>query len=272
MLETEALPRRSICTSEPDKAIHLSLRKVSMRIQLFITCMIDSLFPQIGEAIFEALSITGAEIYFPSTQTCCGQPSYNAGYRDQAKHLAKRTIEILTQRDDPVVIPSGSCAVMIRKEFLDLFHDNPPWHQRAQALASRTYELSEFLVDVSDSPGFQASFNGRIAYHPSCHLLRGLGVQTQPLDLLNQIEGADVLSLSADCCGFGGVFAIDHPEISSEMMNRKLDAIENLGVDVVVGADVSCLMQIEGGLRRRGSSIRCAHLAQMLTMKEPGLR
>ena len=243
-----------------------------MRVQLFITCMIDSLFPQIGEAVFEVLSLAGAEIHFPNDQTCCGQPIYNAGYRDRARRLAKRTIEILTQTDDPVVIPSGSCAVMIRKEFLELFREDPPWHLRAQALASRTYELSEFLVDISGHTDFQALFTGRIAYHPSCHLQRSLGVQTQPLDLLKQVKGADVISLSSDCCGFGGVFAIDHAEISSEMMNRKLNAIENSGADVVVSADVSCLMQIEGGLRRRGSSIRCAHIAQIIAMMEPGLR
>jgi len=161
---------------------------------------------------------------------------------------------------------------MIRKEFVELFRDDPPWQQRAQELASRTYELSEFLVDVLGQTEFQASFDGRIAYHPSCHLLRGLGVQSQPLDLLNQVEGANVISLSPDCCGFGGVFAIDHAEISSELMNRKLDAIESSGADVVVAADVSCLMQIEGGLRRRGSSIRCAHIAQIIAMKEPGLQ
>lgn len=243
-----------------------------MRVQLFITCMIDSLFPQIGEAVFEVLSFAGAEICFPSDQTCCGQPTYNAGYRDHAKRLAKRTIETLTRSDDPVVIPSGSCAVMIRKEFLELFREDPAWLQRAQALASRTYELSEFLVDTLSHAEFQASFKGRIAYHPSCHLQRGLGVQSQPLDLLNQVEGADVISLSPDCCGFGGVFAIDHAEISSEMMNRKLDAIESSNADIVVSADVSCLMQIEGGLRRRGSTIRCAHITQIIAMKEPGLR
>ncbi len=242
-----------------------------MRIQLFITCMIDSLFPQIGEAVFEVLSLAGAEIFFPTDQTCCGQPTYNAGYHDHAKRLAKCTIETLTRSDNPVVIPSGSCAVMIRKEFSELFREDTPWQQRAQALASQTYELSEFLVDVLGHTEFQASFYGRIAYHPSCHLMRGLGVQSQPLDLLKQVEGADVISLSPDCCGFGGVFAIDHAEISSEMMNRKLDAIESSGADVVVGADVSCLMQIEGGLRRRGSPIRCAHIAQIIAMKEPGL-
>jgi L-lactate dehydrogenase complex protein LldE len=186
--------------------------------------------------------------------------------------LAERTIEILTQSDDPVVIPSGSCAVMIRKEYLELFREDPPLLQCAQALASQTYELSEFLVDVVGHTEFHASFDGRIAYHPSCHLLRGLGVRTQPLDLLNQVESAKVISLSPDCCGFGGVFAVNHAEISSEMMNRKLDAIESSGADVVVGADVSCLMQIEGGLRRRGSPIRCAHIAQIIAMKEPGLR
>ena len=243
-----------------------------MRVQLFITCMIDSLFPQIGEAVIEVLSFAGVDIHFSSDQTCCGQPTYNAGYHDHAKRLAKRTIETLTRSDDPVVIPSGSCAVMIRKEFSELFREDPQWQQRSQVLASRTYELSEFLVSVLGQTKFHASFDGRIAYHPSCHLLRGLGVQSQPLDLLNQVEGADVISLPPDCCGFGGVFAIDHAEISSEMLNHKLDTIESSDADVVVAADVSCLMQIEGGLRRRGSTIRCAHIAQIIAMKEPGLR
>ena len=243
-----------------------------MRIQLFITCMIDSLFPQIGEAVFDVLSLAGAEIHFPADQTCCGQPTYNAGYHEHTERLARRTIETLTRSDDPVVIPSGSCAAMIRKEFVELFREDPPWHQRAQALAARTYELCEFLVDVCGQTEYQASYDGRIAYHPSCHLHRGLGLQTQPLDLLSQVKGADVIALAPDCCGFGGVFAIDHAEISSEMMRRKLDAIEVSEADIIVSADVSCLMQIEGGLRRRGSSIRCAHIAQMITMKEPGLR
>jgi L-lactate dehydrogenase complex protein LldE len=243
-----------------------------MRIQLFITCMIDSLFPQVGEAVFEVLSLAGAEIHFPSDQTCCGQPTYNAGYRDQARKLAKRMIGSLLRSGDPVVIPSGSCAVMIRKEFLELFRDDPAWYERAEALASRTYELCEFLVDIRGFSEFQANYHGKLAYHPSCHLERGLGVRRQPLDLLNRVAGVEVIPLSPDCCGFGGVFAIDQAEISSEMLARKLDAIEESGADAVVSADVSCLLQIEGGLRRRGSSIRCAHIAQILTMKEPGLR
>ncbi|TET85813.1 MAG: (Fe-S)-binding protein [Anaerolineales bacterium] len=241
-------------------------------IQLFVTCLIDSLFPEIGEAVIEVLMRAGVQVAIPQEQTCCGQPAFNAGYRDPARKMARHTIEVLDDTVGPVVVPSGSCAAMIRHGYLELFADDPTWLLRANALAERTYELSEFLVDQLGVVDLGASFIGRLAYHPSCHLLRELGVDRQPLDLLEGVAMAQVHRLAPECCGFGGVFAVDQPEISTEMLKRKLAEINQSGAGVVIGCDVSCLMHIEGGLRYIGSSVRCAHLAQVLAGREATLR
>lgn len=241
-------------------------------VQLFVTCLLDSLFPETAEGVVEVLNRAGAEVAFPADQTCCGQPAFNAGYRDEARRMARYTIRVLEQSDGPVVIPSGSCAAMVRHGYPELFRDDAGWLARAQALASRTFEFSEFLVDRLGQVELGAAWPGALAYHPSCHLLRTLGVDRQPAALLSAVEGAEVRRLPDECCGFGGVFSIDQPEISTEMLKRKLSAIEASGARTVTGCDVSCLMQIEGGLRRAGSPIRCSHLAQVLAGREPGLR
>lgn len=245
---------------------------MSKTIQLFVTCLIDSLFPEIGEAVIEVLMRAGVQVAIPQEQTCCGQPAFNAGYRGPARKMARHTIEVLEDTVGPVVVPSGSCAGMIRHGYLELFADDPTWLLRANMLAERTYELSEFLVDHLGVVDLGASFIGRLAYHPSCHLLRGLGVDHQPLDLLEGVAMAQVHRLEPECCGFGGVFAVDQPEISTEMLKRKLAEINQSEAGVVVGCDVSCLMHIEGGLRHIGSSVRCAHLAQVLAGREATLR
>lgn len=234
------------------------------RVQLFITCLVDSFFPDAGEAIFKALQLAGCEVEFPIDQTCCGQPAFNAGFRKEARSMAKHTIEVLSQSKIPVIVPSGSCAAMMRHSYLEIFTDDPAWQERARELASRTYEFCEFLVDQQQMIEFGGEYHGAVAYHPSCHLLRGLGIERQPLELLKKVKGATIKHLSPECCGFGGVFSVDQPEISSAMLERKIAAIEELRVDLVVAADVSCLMHIEGGLRRAGSRVRCKHLAHLL--------
>jgi len=241
-------------------------------IQLLVTCLIDGLFPEVGESVVELLTRAGVGVAFPPAQTCCGQPAFNAGYWAEARRMARHTIEVFEASPDPVVIPSGSCAHMVRHGYLDLFADDPDWLTRARRLAERTSELSEYLVGQLGRTGFGAVSSSRVAYHPSCHLLRGLGVDRQPLALLEQVRGLDVQPLEPECCGFGGVFSIDEADLSAEMLTRKLAAIEAANVSAVVGCDVSCLMQIEGGLRKRGSQVRCLHLAQLLVGREPGLR
>jgi L-lactate dehydrogenase complex protein LldE len=241
-------------------------------IQLFVTCLIDSLFPEIGEAVVDVLRRVGMQVAIPQGQTCCGQPAYNAGFREQALPMARHTINVFSETVGPVVVPSGSCTAMIRHGYAELFANDPIWMPRARALIARTYELSEFLVDKLGVIDMGAAFSGRLAYHPSCHTLRGLGVDKQPMALLQAVEGAEVERLSSECCGFGGVFSIDQPELSTEMLKRRIRQVEASGVEVVCACDVSCLMNIEGGLRHLGSTVRCAHLAQVLARREPGLR
>lgn len=243
-----------------------------MRIQLMITCLVDSLFPEVGEAVVEVLTSAGATISIPEGQTCCGQPAMNAGYADQARHLAARTLSIFGREPYPVVVPSGSCAAMLRTGCEELFADNPEWRRRARDVASRTFEFSEFLVDQLRIVELGASCSSLLAYQPSCHLLRGLGVDRQPMELLGAVDGPPVERLQPECCGFGGVFSVDHPEISTAMLEAKLEEVRSSGAEAVVGCDVSCLMHLEGGLRQRGSAVRCAHLAQVLASRETGLR
>lgn len=241
-------------------------------VQLFATCLVDSLFPMVGEAVIEVLNRSGALVEFPQGQTCCGQPAYNAGYWPEARKMALRTIDVFEATTGPIIIPSGSCAAMIRHGYPELFQEDLRALDRAKALAERSFELSEYLVNELKVARIGAGFNGAIAYHPSCHLLRGIGVDKEPLALLGSGSNVEICELKPDCCGFGGFFAIDQPEISSEMLKRKIQAIEETGAQVVVGGDVSCLMHIEGGLRKKGSEVRCAHLAQILVGQEPGLR
>lgn len=241
-------------------------------IQLFATCLVNSLFPEVGEAVVEVLSGVGVRVSVPSNQTCCGQPAFNAGHLGPARRMAKYTIKILEDTVGPVVVPSGSCTAMIREGYLELFNDDPEWLTRAREIAERTYEFSEFLVDRLGVTDLGATYSGRLAYHPSCHLLRELEIDHQPLALLGDVAGAQIHPLEPVCCGFGGLFAMDQPDISTEILTRKLEQVVASEADVVVGCDVSCLMHIEGGLRHNGSTVRCAHVAQILAGREAKLR
>jgi L-lactate dehydrogenase complex protein LldE len=269
------------------------------RVQLFVTCIVDSLFPEVGEAAVEVLERLGVAVDFPETQTCCGQPAYNAGFRAEARDLARRFLEVFDphplppaspaspspqakERGEgwpeagvggeglpPIVAPSGSCAAMIVHGYADLFADDPHNLTRAKALAARTYEFSQFLVDVLGVTNAGGRFDGELTYHPSCHLLRGLGVQDAAAQLLARVAGAEVVPLphAEECCGFGGLFSIKHADVSAAMLDKKLENIRASGAQTVVGCDMSCLMHLQGALSRDGSSVRCAHLAEVLRRK-----
>lgn len=243
-----------------------------MNVQIFITCLIDGLFPETGEAVMKMLYRAGCQAEFNRSQTCCGQPAYNAGFWHEARLMAGHTLEILKGSGGAVVLPSGSCTHMIRHGYLELFKDDREMLEHARNLAARTFELTEFLIDrINWSPPAMHG-RGPLAYHPSCHLLRGLQIHEQPIQLLERAGFDEIVELSPDCCGFGGIFAIDHAPISNEMLQRRLNEIMALEIEAVVGCDVSCLMNIEGALRRAGSNLRCAHLASILTGADPGLR
>jgi len=235
-------------------------------IQLFATCIIDTLYPEIGKSVVRVLEKAGVRVEFPAAQTCCGQPAFNAGQRDQARPLAMYNIQVFEKAPGPVVIPSGSCTAMIRHGYLELFADDPQWLRRAKSLAERSFEFTEFLVDYLGVVDLGARFSGRLTYHSSCHLLRGIGVSRQPRLLLQAVQGAEFVELpySEECCGYGGVFSVEQAEISSAMLQRKVDNIAASGAPTVVSCDGGCLTNINGGLYRRGMPQRVRHIAEIL--------
>jgi L-lactate dehydrogenase complex protein LldE len=235
-------------------------------VQLFITCIVDTLYPEVGEAVVKVLRRAGAQVEFPPGQTCCGQPAFNAGMRPEAREMAKKTIEAFENAPGMVVLPSGSCTAMVRHGYIELFREETDWLRRAQALAERTFEFSQYLVDVLGVEDLGAQYAGKLTYHASCHLLRDLGVREQPRKLLSRVAGAELIELpySKDCCGFGGLFSVEHAHISSAMLDRKLTNIQETGADVVVACDAGCLTHINGGLHRKGKRPCGMHLAEIL--------
>jgi len=235
------------------------------KITLFIQCLVDAVWPQVGEAMVRVLEGCGLELDCPTDQTCCGQPAFNSGFRREARVAARRFIEIF-ENAGTIVSPSGSCVHMVRHHYPELFKDEPRWRERAERIAARTYEFTEFLVDVLRLEDVGASYAGRVTYHDSCHLLRGIRVKEQPRRLLRGVTGLELVEMknSDYCCGFGGAFAVKYPDISTAMVNDKVDHIVNSGVDTVVGCDTGCLLNIAGAVSRRGLSIKTLHIAEIL--------
>lgn len=235
-----------------------------MKVSLLVTCLGDALFPDVGVATVRLLRRLGVAVDFPEAQTCCGQPHFNSGYHDDARELARHTLRTF-DNGQTVVVPSGSCAAMIKLEYPHLFHEDPIWLRRAEDMARRTHELSDFLVNVLKVEDVGARYEGRVTYHMACHL-RGLGLRMEPERLLRRVKGLEYVPLERadECCGFGGSFAVRYPGISGAMVEDKAGFIEKAGVSAVVATDAGCLMNIAGCLRRRGSSVRALHLAQVL--------
>jgi L-lactate dehydrogenase complex protein LldE len=229
-----------------------------------ITCLGDALFPDVGVATVKLLRRLGVEVDFPPSQTCCGQPHFNSGFHDDAHALARHAIKAFAG-GNVVVTPSGSCAAMVKLEYPELFRDDLVWHGRAEDLARRTHELSDFLVNVLGAEDVGARFERKVTYHMACHL-RGLGLLTEPERLLRRVRGLEYLPLERldECCGFGGSFAVRYPGISGAMVADKAAFIERTGADVVAATDAGCLMNIGGCLRRRGSRVKFMHLAEIL--------
>ena len=241
-----------------------------MRVSLFVTCLVDQLWPSVGASAVEVLRRAGCEVVFDERQTCCGQPAFNTGYRADARRLARRFIEVFEDGGaDYVVSPSGSCTAMAH-HFHELFANEEPWRRRAEALAARTHELGGFLVNVLKAEDVGASFKGRVTWHDACHGLRDLGLREEPRKLIRGVRGAEFVELAnADaCCGFGGTFSVKYPEISVAILDNKIEAIEKAGVRAVVSGDASCLMQIGGRLTRNNSTVRTLHLAELLASRE----
>ena len=232
---------------------------------LFIQCLVDVMYPEVGVAMLKIFDKLGIPVDCPTDQTCCGQPAFNAGYRQQAKVAARRFIEIFENKE-VIVCPSGSCVAMVRHHYPQLFDGEPRWQQRAEAVAAKTYELSQYLVDVLGIDELGARYSGKLTYHDSCHALRTLGIRQQPRQLIAKVAGAELVEMneSERCCGFGGSFAVKYPDISTAMVADKVDQIIATGADAVVGIDISCLMNIQGLLSRRKSPVKSVHIAELL--------
>lgn len=235
-------------------------------VQLFITCLTDSFFPQTGEAVVSILHRLGMDVDFAPDQTCCGQPQFNAGLRRDARAIAEHTIKVFETNSGDVVTPSGSCAHHFRHNYLELFEGDSVWYPRAKALAERTYEFTEYLVDKLGVTDLGAKWDGALTYHPSCHTLRGINVDRQPRTLLQNIHGAALVDLpnAEECCGFGGVMSVEHPELSAEWLKRKISNLEATQSPTLVVTDAGCLMHIMGGLKRQGKKQRVIHIAEVL--------
>lgn len=235
-------------------------------VQLFVTCLVDSFYPQTGEAVVDILQRLGVTVEFAPDQTCCGQPNFNAGLRTEARGIAEHTIRVFEKTAEEIVTPSGSCAHMFKHGYPELFEDDIKWLPRAQVLAGRVYEFTEYLVDKLGVTDLGARWNGMLTYHPSCHTLRGMNVDRQPRALLANVRGAEMVELphADECCGFGGIFSMEHPELSAEWLKRKIGNLESTQSPTLVVTDAGCLMHIAGGLHRKNKKQSVVHIAEVL--------
>ena len=242
-----------------------------MRVGLFVTCLVDLMRPSIGFAALKLLDRPGVEVVVPDRQTCCGQPAYNSGDRDDAIALARKFVEEF-EGFDHVVAPSGSCSGMVRTHYAELLSGDPAWKSRAERLGARTWELTQFLVDVLKVDFVPGRFDGTVTYHDSCAGLREMGVKGQPRALLGKVAGLSLAEMAEceTCCGFGGTFSIKFGEISTRLADDKCRHVEASGADAVVLGDLGCMLNIEGRLRRRGhASTQVLHVADVLAGERP---
>ena len=236
-----------------------------LKASVFVTCLVDQFYPEVGEGMVTILERLGVELDFPKDQTCCGQPAFNSGYHREAKDLAKRFLRIF-QGDSYIVVPSGSCGAMVKVFYQELLHDEPELLKLSEQVGARMHELSQFLVRVLGVTDVGASCQGKVTYHDCCHLRRELEVVSEPRDLIRGVRGAELVEMrqSDVCCGFGGTFAVKYADISGAILRQKAKNIEDSGADVLVANDVSCLMHMAGSFRSLGVNVRPMHLAQFL--------
>lgn len=235
-----------------------------MKVSLFITCLGDAIYPRVGEAMVRVLARYGVALEFPRVQTCCGQPAFNSGYWQEARASAKTILDAF-EDSDFVISPSGSCTGMIH-HYPKLFESDPVQLARAERLREKSYEFTQFLVNVLGVSDVGAVFPHKVTYHPSCHGTRLLGVKNEPMTLMSNVRGLEFVPLpyAEDCCGFGGTFAVKMADISGAMVTEKVDHVKETEAEVLIGLDMACLMNIAGNLRYRGEQVRVMHLAEVL--------
>ncbi|GMA61102.1 (Fe-S)-binding protein [Alicyclobacillus fastidiosus] len=237
-----------------------------MKVSLFITCVADAMYPEVGESVVRILQRYGVDdIDFPMEQTCCGQPAFNSGYWDEARQVAKNWLDAFKD-SEYIVAPSGSCVGMIVHNYLELMEDDPYYKSLAETLIPRTFEFTQFLVEVLKVTDLGATSKQRVTFHPSCHCSRFLGVVDPPKNLLENVRGIDYVELPHpdQCCGFGGTFSVKMSDLSRAMVDEKVENIEKTNAEVLVGTDLGCLMNIAGRLQRENKAIQVRHIAQFL--------
>ncbi|MGD9914856.1 MAG: (Fe-S)-binding protein [Rhizobiaceae bacterium] len=235
------------------------------RVGLFVTCLVDLFRPAVGFAAIKLIEDAGCTVEVPTAQTCCGQPAYNSGDREDTKAIAINTIKAF-EGYDYIVAPSGSCAGMLKKHYPGLFRGDAQWEARADAFAAKVHELVSFLTDVRGVRAVSARQVGTYTYHDSCSGLRELGISAQPRQLLKSVEGARLIEMRDPdvCCGFGGTFCVKYSDISNDIVGRKVEAIDGSGADTLLAGDLGCLMNMAGKLKRSGSHVEARHVAEVL--------
>lgn len=235
-----------------------------MKVSIFSTCLVDLMTPAAGKAMVEVLERLGCELDFPASQVCCGQPTYNSGYLEDSK-LAMKNMMLAFEHSDYVVGPSGSCIAMFH-EYPKIFKGDPDWELKAVALKEKSYEFTQFIVRVLGITDVGASLKGTATYHRSCHMTRLLGEKETPYLLLEQVRGLELepLKNSDNCCGFGGTFSVKMPDISSQMVDEKCESVVETGADILISADMGCLLNIGGRLSRKGVPVKIMHIAEVL--------
>lgn len=239
-----------------------------VQVALFVTCIVDQLFPDVGVAMADVLERAGCKLTFPPDQTCCGQPAFNSGYRDQARSVARHFLTVFRDAEY-IVVPSGSCTSMVSHHYADLFGGDAETMAEVHSIEKRTWEFSQFLVEVLGVEDVGAKLNAVATYHDSCHALRELKIKSGPRKLLSNVRGLELreMDIAEECCGFGGTFSVKFPEVSGGMARTKIDSILRTGAEIVVSIDSSCLMQMEGAIRRAGAPVRTMHLAEVLACR-----
>lgn len=243
----------------------MSNTKTNPRVGLFVTCLVDAMRPSIGFASIRLLEDAGCTVEVPVAQTCCGQPAFNSGASDMSRDIVKQIISAF-EAFDYIVVPSGSCAGMLKVHARELFEDEPAWLDRHQAFAAKTYEILSFLTDVMAYHPKGIAYTGVATYHDSCSGLRELGVHDQPRALLNNVADLKIVPLEGNdaCCGFGGTFCVKYPEISNEIVEDKTRCIARTGADTLLAGDLGCLMNMAGKISREGRAVKVYHTVEVL--------
>jgi len=236
---------------------------------LFVTCLVDIFFPYVGENMVKILNRLGVDVVFPEDQTCCGQPAFNTGYRQDARVLAERFVSVFSNHlsdNSYIISPSGSCTSMVKVYYNELIKGDHGMMDKLSSVVKKTYEFTSFLTDVLNVEDVGAKYSGKVTYHDSCHSLRELRIADPPRNLLNAVEGLELVEsdMHDACCGFGGTFSVKHPSVSTAMVEEKIESIMKTGADAVVSNDMGCLMQLGGIISRRKLPLKVLHITDIL--------